>query len=252
GGLTSLWPMPFSSGARLELTNDGASAVDPVFYQVTYYDSLPPGTATLLRFHAQWRRENPTQAEVPYTILETIGTGHYVGVSLAMQNRTWWLRPPLSRIAFPSGLGMGILEGWLSAYVDGEEEPSVRGTGVEDDFNGGWYNLPDGRIAAPYHGCTYSNVLTGRAALYRFDVGAPLPFTSSLRVTVDHGFKNQIVGDYSSVAFWYQDEPHQEFAPLPAAAARRPVSPLPNLAQAALFLGTPLAILALLVAAIAL
>jgi hypothetical protein len=67
--------------------------------------------------------------DVTATILEAEGNGHYVGCQLFMQNRTWWLRPPLRRMIFPNGFGLGMLEGWESVYVDGEKTPSLRGTG---------------------------------------------------------------------------------------------------------------------------
>ncbi len=249
GGFTSLWPMPFSTAARLTLTNEGNATVDPVFYQVTYSTALPPGADPALRFHAQWRRENPTSPGIPYAICRAHGRGHYVGCSLAMQNRTWWLRPPLRDVPFPNGFGLGMMEGSVSIYVDGEEDPSVRGTAAEDDFNGAWYNLLGGRRATPGHGCTALNVLTGRAAVYRFDLEAPVPFTRSMRVTVDHGYENRVAADFSSVAYWYQEEPHQTFPALPCPAMRRPAPTTANLAQAMLFVGLPAAA-ALLAAAL--
>jgi hypothetical protein len=248
GAFTSLWPMPFSEAARVTLTNEGTTAIDPVFYQLTYSDSVPSAADSGLRFHAQWRREAPTRPGIRYTILEAGGSGHYVGCSLAMQNRTWWLRPPLRSIPFPSGFGLGMMEGPVSVYVDGEEKPSVQGTAAEDDFGGAWYNLLGGNRATPGHGCTVCSPLTGRVAVYRFDLQAPLPFRRSLRVEVDHGFDNLIAADYSSVAYWYQEEPHQPYPTLPPSPQRRPSCPVLNLVQATLFLGLPLATVALLAA----
>src|ERR1044072_6238677 len=110
GAFNCLWLMPYASGARLEITNEGASVVDPFFYNITYQE-LPDGPPSDLRFHALWRRENPTKPGVPYTILNTEGHGHYVGCHLTMQNREWWLRPPLRAISFPRGFGLGMMEG---------------------------------------------------------------------------------------------------------------------------------------------
>lgn len=237
GGFTCQWPMPYVSGARLEMTNEGTATIDPIFYQVTF-DELDAPLETDLRFHAHWRRENPTQPGVPYTLLETRGQGHFVGCHVAMQNREWWLRPPLGDIIFPHGFGLGMLEGPECIWVDGEETPSVQGTGTEDYFNAGWY-FAGGRFSAPYHGCTVRDYLRARAAAYRFDVTAPVPFRRSIRVALDHGWKNLLAGDYSSVAYWYQTEPHPPFPALPNAAARTPTSPLLNVLQVALALGTP-------------
>lgn len=237
GGFSCLFPMPFASGARLEIANDGPSTVDPLFYAVTYtaLDRVPAGS---LRFHAQWRREDRTQRGVPYTVLDARGQGHYVGCHLFMQNRTWWLRPPLKAAIFPYGIGLGMLEGQERLWIDDEPAPAVVGTGTEDYFNAGWYFV-GGPFSAPYHGCPLRSTVTGRVAAYRFDVTAPTPFRKSLRLTFDHGYENQVDADYASVAYWYQAEPHQPFAPLPSALERRPLATWSNMWQFVLSLGAP-------------
>ncbi len=116
GAFNCLWLMPYASGARMDVTNEGSSVVDPFFYNVTYQE-LPEGPPSPLRFHAFWRRENPTRRGVPYTILNAEGSGHYVGCHLNMQNREWWLRPPLRAIMFPRGFGLGMMEGWETIYA---------------------------------------------------------------------------------------------------------------------------------------
>ncbi|SRR6266545_3342245 len=241
GGFNCLWPMPFASNARLEISNEGNRPVDPFFYRVGYYelDTIPD---TDLRFHARWRRENPTLSGVPFTVMETHGRGHYVGCHLFVQNREWWLRLPLARVMFPYGLGMGMLEGWESIFIDGEETASISGTGTEDFFGGSFYYYRGGTFAAPYHGCTVLDYLRGCVAAYRFDVLAPVPFREALRITIDHGFANQISGDYSCVAYWYQSEPHPPFAALPSARERRGFSSWLNLVQALLIFAPPMAI----------
>lgn len=52
--------------------------------------------------------------------------------------------------------------------------------------------------------------------VYRCHVQDPIPFEKSLRLDIEHGYiNNERVDSYSSVAYWYQDEPH---APHPALA----------------------------------
>jgi hypothetical protein len=247
GAFNCLWLMPYAAGALLEITNEGASVVDPFFYNITYQEMTeePPSA---LRFHALWQRENPTRRGVPYTILDAEGSGHYVGCHLNMQNREWWLRPPVRDIPFPRGYSLGMMEGWETIYRDGETTPSVMGTGTEDYFNGAWYYLSKGgRFSAPYHGCILRDLLRGRIAVYRFDMSAPVPFSRSLRVSIGHGFYNELPCDYSSTAYWYQAEPHRLFPKLPPVHLRHPHPPTVNLAQSALLLAPPLvATLALL------
>ena len=50
----------------------------------------------------------------------------------------------------------------------------------------------------------------------------PVIFRTSIRVTIEHGHANRRADDLSSVAFWYQAEPHKPFTPLPAIKGRQP------------------------------
>jgi hypothetical protein len=247
GAFNCIWLMPYATGARLEITNEGPSVVDPFFYNITYQE-LKEGPPSTLRFHALWQRANPTRRGVPYTILNAEGSGHYVGCHLNMQNREWWLRPPMKDISFPRGFGLGMMEGWETITRDRETEPSVRGTGTEDYFNGAWYYLPKGgRFSALYHGCILRDLLRSRIAVYRFDMSAPVSFSHSLRVSIGHGFYNDLACDYSSTVYWYQVEPHRPFPELPPVNLRHPQPAIGNLAQSALLLAPPVvALLALL------
>ncbi|HLO34028.1 MAG TPA: glycoside hydrolase family 172 protein [Anaerolineales bacterium] len=247
GAFNCLWLMPYESGARLDITNEGSKVVDPFFYNITYQE-LPEEAPSPLRFHAHWQRQNPTRPGLPFTILDAEGSGHYVGCHLNMQNREWWLRPPLRAISFPRGFGLGMMEGWETITRDGERVASIKGTGTEDYFNGSWYYLPKaGRFSAPYHGCIVRDLLRSRIAIYRFDMSAPVSFAHSVRVDIDHGFYNELSCDYASTAYWYQTEPHRSFAGLPPVDLRQPEPATVNLAQSALLLAPPVsALLALL------
>ena len=212
--------MPFATRAHLEVTNAGRRPVDPLFYAVTYYE-LPEPPQTKLRFHCQWRRERPTAPDRPYTILEAAGQGHYVGARLDLQNSENWLRRHPAKAVFPYGLGLGMLEGQERFWVDDDVSPSVLGTGTEDFLNAGWYYL-GGRFSTPTHGCTVRSWLTGRVSAYRFDIHAPTPFRQHIRVTLDHGIDNIVQADYSSTAYWYQEEPHRPYPMLASSHERSP------------------------------
>ena len=243
GGYNCSFPMPFAAGCRIEVVNQSPIVWPGLFFQIQYVE-LPKQTSPL-RFHAQWRRENPTTHRQPYTLLEAEGAGHFAGMHLFMQNAQWWLDiqrmrrrvsetgSPLAAV-FPEALGMGILEGWERIFVDGEAEPSVSGTGTEDYFNSGFY-FSTGAYSAPHWGCTVRDYLKSRCAAYRFHVNDPIPFTKSLKVQMDHGYNNLVAGDYTSVAYWYQNEPHAPFPELPPVAARLPTPPARNAFQFALF-----------------
>jgi hypothetical protein len=243
GGYNCYFPMPFSQGCRIEVVNQAPVPWPELFFQVQYLEQEEQPSP--LRFHAQWRRQSPTQYRVPYRVVDAQGEGHLAGMHLFMQNSHRWLNlgrmlrrfketGNLFGMIFPEMFGMGMLEGWESIYVDGEPTPSIVGTGTEDYFNSGFY-FNKGTYSAPHWGCTVRNYLTSRCAAYRFHIVDPIPFKKSITVDIDHGYTNQIQTDYISVAYWYQHEPHAPFPPLPPVAQRLPTPTGHNTLQFALF-----------------
>jgi len=70
-----------------------------------------------------------------------------------------------------------------------------------------------------------------RSTCYRFHISDPVPFTKSLRVMIEHKGAHQFpdghwdgymerADDFSSVAYWYQIEPHKPFPAFPPAQER--------------------------------
>ncbi len=112
-------------------------------------------------FHAKWRRENPTRIGENYTILKAKGEGHYCGVVLSMQEYDKGSRQ--------------MLEGDEMIWVDGEVEPSIKGTGTEDYFQGGWY-WENGPFSAPFHGLTVGDKMHSKYCAYRLHIPDPIPF----------------------------------------------------------------------------
>jgi len=235
--MNCFFPMPFAKSARLTVENQGNEFVRTVAYYVDYeeYDELPENA---LRFHAQWRRSNPTPASVDlsdrrysfattnelvnldgkgnYVILEAVGRGHYVGCVLSVDH----LNP------IPNFGWFG--EGDDMIYIDGEETPSLVGTGTEDYFCAAW-GYPGGHNSMPYHGISLAGPTEGPAAysgkwtMYRFHIEDPVMFSRSIKVTIEHGHANVHASDYSSVGYWYQAEPHAPFPALPPVQARLPI-----------------------------
>ena len=102
--------------------------------------------------------------------------------------------------------------------IDGEEIPSVWGTGTEDYFLCAW-GLE--RVLTPYFGVPYFDqwgIVGGHTSAYRWHVNDPFLFNESIRVQFetfgwiapDETPKNKANSwnpredDYASVAFWYQ------------------------------------------------
>ncbi len=55
------------------------------------------------------------------------------------------------------------------------------------------------------------------------EITDPVTFDQSIRVSIEHGTNNNRGDDYSSVAYWYQTEPHLKFPPLPPVTERLPI-----------------------------
>ena len=197
GGYNCYWPMPFHRSARWTLTNGASRPIDSFYYNIdfTALDSLAADTR---HFHANFRRENPTTPGKNYTILETTGEGHYVGTAL-----------------FMAGKALYFLEGNEMVYIDGGTTPAIEGTGTEDYFSSGWY-FDRGEYSAPYHGVIIKDEKRSRISAYRWHIEDAIPFTKSIRFTIEHGTGNSVTADYSSVAYYYLAGPSPAPCPLPS------------------------------------
>jgi len=212
------WVMPFRKSCRITFENID---VDPMtlYYQVNYTLTDVPEDAAY--FHAQFRRANPLAYKNVYTVVEGIkGWGQYVGTYMAwgVNNNGWWG------------------EGEIKFYIDGDKDfPTICGTGTEDYFCGS-YDFdtvrPDGTVQYTEHSTPYSGlaqVIRGdghyevqqRFGLYRWHIMDPVRFEKDLKITIQAlGWRSggrylPLQDDISSVAFWYQQEPHAAFPRLP-------------------------------------
>lgn len=196
GGLYCYFPMPFEK-ARIEVENAGVEEVGSLYYIIGYYTGVD--VSGMGRFHAVWHRERRVEPGKPYTILRARGRGHYVGAYLYVRGLS--LKSPLAG-------GLGFLEGNTRIEADGEVV--YQATGTEDYFLSGWY-FSGGPFTAPFHGLVHKDESAGEIAAYRFHVPDPVPFREWIAVTQPHGEWNEVEADYSSVAYWYQAEPHTSF-----------------------------------------
>jgi len=226
--LNSFFPMPFQKMAKITVTNEGTKQVGACYFNIEYRVYTKPLPADTLYFHAQYRQATPNHGwtnqwqsngdpyvnEKPnltgdgnYVWLEATGRGHYVGETMSvLQNQDgWW------------GEGDDMF------FIDGDKLPTIEGTGSEDYFLGAWdfggkpfsYEL----FGAPVVG---EEVAGGRSSVYRFHLDSPIPFTKSIRATIEHGHANHRSDSYFSVAYWYQAEPHAPFPTLPPVNERLP------------------------------
>jgi hypothetical protein len=199
------WIMPFLKSARITATNEGQQPVGAFYYYIDFreLENLPSDTPT---FHAQYRQEMPTSPEKNYPILDASGRGHYVGCNLSILQRAmgWW------------GEGDDMI------FIDGEQNPSLHGTGSEDYFSDAWGMREDENL---FYGCSLqeSDFKAGaKATVYRFHIPDPIPFQKTIQVSIEHGHANDRADFFSSVAYWYQSEPHRPFPTLPPVSKRLP------------------------------
>lgn len=226
--------MPFREKARFEIQNDSDQDIG-MYYYIDYqeHDELEDD---LMYFHAQWWRENPCDGwtgkgsvwgspewsdrmagpdgvnlsdDGNYLILNATGRGHYIGCTVSYHNlyKGWW------------GEGDDMI------FVDDEPwPPSLHGTGSEDYYAHAWGMQKNAFL---YNGQSYQEDDVnfndrGKVTVYRLHVQDPVPFTKSIRVSIEHGHANNRSDDVSSVAYWYQAEPHTPFVELPGVTGRLP------------------------------
>ena len=216
--LNSFFPMPFARHARITVTNESAIPTAAYYFNVDWRSYSKPLAPDTLYFHAQYRQATPnhgvsgwkSNGDVDdrknldgagnYVFMEATGRGHFVGVTLSVlqNNDGWW------------GEGDDMF------FVDGEKLPSINGTGSEDYFLGAW-DFGDRPFSYLLFGAPVKGIekAGSRSSVYRFHLDSPIPFTKSLRATIEHGHANARSDNFYSVAYWYQTEPHAPFPPLP-------------------------------------
>jgi len=247
-GFNCWWPMPFSTKFKITLENDNPNLLK-FYYYIDYeiYEDGFENEKSYGRFHAQWRRENPTKPkqvdketgekftkrkpirfnyvggknteplEENYWILEAKGKGHYVGCHLDIDNITF----------FPFLNWPG--EGDDMIFIDddvGKKIPTLYGTGTEDYVNQAYGQGK--QYFAPYFGTIKPGGFNfwGNITYYRFHIEDQIYFNNKIVVTIEHGHDNHRSDDWSSTAYWYQIEPHDHnlFPQLLDRKARQPRS----------------------------
>ena len=244
------FPMPFNKKAKIEILNENELPFI-LYFNIDYEMYKEPLDENTAYFHASWHRENPCQGWGPdlqtncsevnnftyykgennYTVLDVEGTGHYVGCNLTVKHYqgSWW------------GEGNDMF------FIDGEEYPSLIGTGTEDYFGGSWsfakqvdgktveQNYKTPYLGFPYysahdeliHNFYHNDDCPPMRGFYRWHIQDPICFDEDLRVTIQQigvGYRGlfERQDDVASVAYWYQTHPHAPVAPLMSKEDRWP------------------------------
>jgi hypothetical protein len=209
------WKMPFHKKCRITMENINKEETVRLYYQVDYVLTRIGAEEGYL--HAQYRRSHPGNNSVHVLLDGVKGKGQYVGTYMALgtTNNGWWG------------------EGEIKFYIDGDKDyATIVGTGTEDYFCGSYdFENP---VTRQYE--TYSTAYAGlhqvikpdglynsqqRFGMYRWHITDPVRFDKDLKVTIqDLGWRSggrylQQHSDIITVAYWYQQEPHTPFPPLP-------------------------------------
>ena len=195
GSLTCYWRMPFFSSARIVVANDNLDRTTGLYWQVDWVE-LPELPTETLYFCAAYRNEYPAEMGRDYLIADIQGRGKYVGtvMSITMAQDGWF------------GEGDDFF------YIDGEDVPSLQGTGSEDYFNDAWgFRRRTSMWFGQPHWQGYN--AGDRGVCYRWHILDPVGFEESLKVTIEHKGNRPLSEEawyierpdfLSSVAFWYQ------------------------------------------------
>lgn len=234
-GFNCYFPMPFAHYAKIEIENQGPSSLGGYFgafwYHIDYEKLNEPLPDDIGYFHAFWNREKVTKisenipphkknvslwrgrnktGEDNYVILDTEGDGQLIGLLLNIDN---------------------IAGGWYGEgddmiFIDEDTwPPSIHGTGSEEIFGAG--ASPKSEFSGLYTGfhLVENFDYSGHNGMYRWYINNPIRFKKRIRWTIEHGHANNFENDYSSVAYWYQKEPHKSFRPIPKLEDRLPRLP---------------------------
>lgn len=176
------FPMPYGQRVRLALARDqGSSDPIPVAWSIRWAGRpAPPDCGRFYALLTEVRRSRPGEDA---RLLDLEGQGRWVGM-----------------FAEIGGFGRRLqyLEGDEKVRIDGALDPTLRGTGVEDFFGGGFYFRVQGMVPRRFfralNGMTYHmedelGMVTGA---YRLMVGDGVPFASNLDLRLEGGREGEL------------------------------------------------------------
>ena len=197
------WEMPFRTHCKVTLENRGHGA-GSIYYMITGFRGEISEEAGY--FHAGYSQERPVTKGKAFTVVDTIyGKGRFAGMFLAVGL---------------NGEDFVWVEGEARMYIDGDIYPSMNYTGTEDYFGGSFNfgNDSDLHTYVPFSG-QYVGMFAilgdmkeyynhqQRFLLYRWHVRDPIFFNESFRMVIPDMSNKPRYDDFTSVAFWYLNEP---------------------------------------------
>ena len=168
--------MPFQKYLRVEV--ESLMNSDTAFYGTASYstvNSFDVFGSEQLQYGIEGTRVSNHPARQPLTICDIAGSGQVESLMVSLSGAD-------------SG-DIGVLEGNVQIYVDGELYPSWSSSGMEDAFNGGWYAMPVGGYPAGRSG--NSDQPGANQTMYRFFLDDPIFYSSHIKVVAWAGQQGQ-------------------------------------------------------------
>ncbi|MBE3069459.1 MAG: DUF2961 domain-containing protein, partial [Planctomycetes bacterium] len=196
GTMTCRFVMPYEKTVRIQIVNYTAAAVG---VEGSVRLGPWPWDDRSLTFRAKWRADHDLVAnggaapvDMPYAVV--IGQGVFAGCAAILMN------PSGAPLAHGNWWG----EGDEKILVDGEQAPSIFGTGSEDYFNYSW-SRPD-LFSHPYCGQPLDSGpdTAGYVSNHRFQVLDAVPFERSLAAMMElwsHTYTPSL--SYARIAYHY-------------------------------------------------
>jgi hypothetical protein len=197
--LSTYFPMPFRSAARVELSG-GAQAIANVGYHVRTVPYTDP-LNWVGYLHATYKdHATPTRGKdlVLLDTKETEGGGDFCGSFVG------------TSFIFSDNAVLGTLEGDPRFFFDDAQGPQGYGTGTEEWGGGGDY-WGGQNMTLPLAGHPVGASSAGGAAdpedliesAYRYLVADAMPFGRNARIQLEHGGSDDSTEHYQSVTYWY-------------------------------------------------
>ncbi|MGJ8639001.1 MAG: glycoside hydrolase family 172 protein [Opitutaceae bacterium] len=204
GTMTSRWVMPYQKGGKVSLVNFGSEPVDAELVVKTgdwKWDDRS------MYFHAMWRGQypTPTRPRSDWNYVTAQGRGVYVGDTLTIMNpeKQWWG------------------EGDAKIWVDGEDFPSIFGTGTEDYYGYAWGGKTTDFYEHPFHAQVFAHkynklnrkpeAIMGERNTHGFSTETrtraldTMPFGKSIQLDMEIWSGTDQDMGYQVGAYWYAD-----------------------------------------------
>ena len=202
GTLSCRWVMPYQQSAKISVLNLGSESIDvELKVIVDSYD----WTENSMYFNVAWRGQDSvaTRPFSDWNYVTLKGRGVYVGDALTVYNpvKKWWG------------------EGDEKIWVDGEDFPSLFGTGTEDYYGYSWGGMSNDFYEHPFHAQPRSNVYNkmnrkteafarntqGFSTETRTRALDGMPFGSSLKLDMEVWSWTVCNMAYGVGVYWYGD-----------------------------------------------